>query len=369
MLSPKPYIQKLTPPAHGGRLYHELQKLGIEPDSIVDFSVSINPLGPPAGLRQALIEADLENYPDTDSHRLKNRLAVILGLSPVNLIIGNGSTELIRLAAAAYLGPGDRALVLQPTYGEYETAVRLTGAAVTQLALSESQDFRLNWEQLENCLKAVHPRALFLCNPNNPTGEYLDEELVSAIIAQNPDCLVVLDEAYIGFLERTWASSGLIQHPNLLVIRSLTKDYAMAGVRLGYAFAHTNVIEALNKIKPPWNVSAPAQAAGLYVLDQAGYIEQAREHIAAAGRYLKSSLIDLGLRPLPSQSNFFLVKVGDAAGLRAALLPKGLLIRDCTSFGLPQYIRLACRTRPQCQRLVAALQESGPGWGIKQKTE
>jgi histidinol-phosphate aminotransferase len=290
---------------------------------------------------------------------LKNRLSEKLDIESSNLIIGNGSTEIIRLAAAAYLGIGDRALILQPTYGEYELAVQLVGAEVIHFKLSEKSDYRLNPDELEKTVKKHTPHALFLCNPNNPSGEYLNKDTIKKIIELSPNCLVVLDEAYVSFVDNPWSSTDLIQYPNLVVIRSMTKDYAMAGVRLGYAFASTGLIATLEKVKPPWNVSALAQAAGCYVLGKSGYVESMQAELVESGEYLKTNLQNMGLRPLPSQANFFLVKVGDAGGLRTALLKKGILVRDCASFGLPEYIRLAQRTQTECEQLITALKEVG----------
>jgi histidinol-phosphate aminotransferase len=359
MFSPKPHIQNLRPAAHGGRHYTELKEWGIDPASVLDFSVSTNPFGPPEGLRQALNEADLESYPDSDSNLLKNRLAARLEIAAQNLIIGNGSTELIRLSAAAYLGAGDQAIVLQPSYGEYELAVELVGGEVVSLKLAEKSDFRLNLDEMEKSIQERRPGAIFLCNPNNPSGEYLDKETVKKIVESASESLVVLDEAYISFLDNPWSATDLIHYPNLVIIRSMTKDYAIAGVRLGYAFASTDLIATLNKVKPPWNVSSLAQAAGCFVLDRERYLESMRTDLAESGRYLKTSLEKLGLRALPSQANFFLVKVGNAAGLRTALLKKSILIRDCASFGLPEYARIAHRSMPECKRLIAALNELG----------
>ncbi|HSW58987.1 MAG TPA: histidinol-phosphate transaminase [Dehalococcoidales bacterium] len=359
MLLPEPYIQKLTPPVHGGKLYAEMQELGIDPAGVLDFSVSTNPLGPPPGLREAVMKADLESYPDTDSNHLKQLLATKLGLVSANLIVGAGSTELIRLAATAYLGNGERALVLPPTYAEYALASRLVGAEVVEFELFENSAFKLDLFKLKKVIRQQSPRAIFICNPDNPTGRYLKQQTIQKIIEFAPDSLIVLDEAYIGFVDRPWAATGLLEYPNVLIIRSMTKDYGIAGLRLGYAIANPEIVAILEKVKPPWNVSSIAQAAGLFVLEQDDYLESMRAKIAEAGRYLKANLLRLGLKPLPSSANFFLVRVGDAAGLRRALLAHAILVRDCTSFGLPHYIRLAVRSLPDCRHLINALQKIG----------
>jgi histidinol-phosphate aminotransferase len=171
------------------------------------------------------------------------------------------------------------------------------------------------------------------------------------------DSLVVLDEAYIAFTEDTWASLDLIGWENLVILRSMTKDYALAGLRLGYAVAAESIISVLKRVRPPWNVSSVAQAAGVFALKADGYFEACAMKIKEAKEFLLEELKHLGFSPLPSQANFFLVKVGDAARFRQALLEKGILVRDCTSFGLPSYIRLAPCTIAECQRLLAAIKE------------
>jgi histidinol-phosphate aminotransferase len=198
---------------------------------------------------------------------------------------------------------------------------------------------------------------LFLCNPNNPTGRYLPEQDVTHIVKAAGDTLVVLDEAYIAFTENTWSSINLLQHDNVIILRSMTKDYALAGLRLGYALAALPVISVLKQVRPPWNVNAVAQQAGVQVLHHDDYLTECGKLIAEARDFLIEELNGLGLTTVPSQTNFFLVKVGNAAGIRKSLLNKGFLVRDCTSFGLPDYIRLAPRTMPECQSLISAIKE------------
>jgi histidinol-phosphate aminotransferase len=360
MLSPKPYLQKINSGIHGGIQIEEMRRFGINPAEVVDFSVSTNPFGPPSGILEVLSKVDFSRYPDSYSGALKNQLAHILKVSNKNLIVGNGSTELIRLVAMAYLGVGDSVLVPQPTYGEYELASRLVGADIIKMVLDEDKEFRLNPTQLLEIISQYRPKVVFLCNPNNPSGDYLSEEVVINILGCIPDSLVVMDEAYINFCRNRWPSEELLnRYDNLVVIRSMTKDYALAGLRLGYATASESVISVLETVKPPWNVGSLAQAAGCFVLNQKSYLDSMREELSQAAEYLKTSLQQRGLRPLPSHANFFLVKVGEAAGFRRALLRKKVLVRDCASFGLPAYIRLAIRKRLDCLRLLEAIDEVG----------
>ncbi len=359
MLQPRPNTNKLSPGIHGGIDYEELNRLGISPESILDFSISINPFGPPPGMREALISLSIEHYPDPESSELRQALAEKLNLSPGKIIAGSGSTELIRLIAAAYFEPGDSVVIPQPTYGEYEIACQLADAKIIKQPVLKEPDFKLNISGLVKLLHKHQPKAVFLCNPNNPTGQYISRDEVEQIMSSAPESLIVLDEAYIAFTENAWASADLINHGNTVILRSMTKDYALAGLRLGYAIATEPIISVLNRVRPPWNVNSVAQKAGIAALNAAKYLEECNSKTQAAKEFLIEELVHLGLSPLPSQTNFFMVRVGNAAAFRQALLKNGLLVRDCTSFGLPQYIRLAPRALTDCRKLIEAIKDMG----------
>ncbi len=358
-MRPKPNIEKLAPGIHGGLDYDELGKLGMAPGSVLDFSVSTNPFGPPPGLEEALCNVPVRDYPDSEASELRQALARKLGIVPDNLLVGSGSTELIRLIALAYFGDGDKVITFQPTYGEYEVACNLAGAQVLKHYLSEGNNFQLDIREFTDLIRKLQPKGIFLCNPNNPTGQYLSRDEVKEILAVAGDTLVVLDEAYIAFTENAWSSLDWLGSGNLAVVRSMTKDYSLAGLRLGYAGASQQVISVLRRVKPPWNVSSPAQKAGVIALEADDYLQECGTNLRESKEYLIKGLKDLGLTPLPSRTNFFLVEVGEAAKFRQTLLKEGILVRDCTSFGLPGYIRLAPRTLPECQRLLAAIKSSG----------
>ncbi len=357
MLQPKPNIDKLTPGIHGGTDYSELKKLGIPPETIIDFSVSTNPLGPPPDIREALNNASIESYPDSEASELTQSLAKKLNIAPDNLLIGSGSTELIRLVAIAYFGVEDAVLIPQPTYGEYEIACHLVGAQVLKQPMRKETNFQLNIAETADLLRKHQPKGIFLCNPNNPTGQYLSKERVKEILSIAKDSLVILDEAYIAFTENAWSSLDLVSWGNLIILRSMTKDYALAGLRLGYAISAEPIISILKRVRPPWNVSSVAQKAGILALNTDAYLKACGLKIQQAKEFLIRELTHLGLSPLPSPTNFFLVEVGNAAEFRQALLRKGILVRDCASFGLPDYIRLAPRTLSECQRLITAIKE------------
>jgi histidinol-phosphate aminotransferase len=349
--------------------------LGLLPEEVVDFSVNINPFGPPPGVREAVASASVERYPDPEATGLRRLLASRLGVGLENLLAGNGATELIRLVAQCYLGPGDRALVPQPAFGEYEVACKLAGATVLKPWAREEAGFVPDVAELVALVRRHRPRALFLGSPTNPAGCYLGRAEIEALLEADTGCLVAVDEAFISFVEGAWPSPELLHHPNLVLLRSMTKDYALAGLRLGYAVASEEVIAVLRRACPPWNVNAAALAAGEaalmaegFLADSMGRIREAREVLVAGLSGLSGGLSALrspilrsdrtpseGLVPIPSPAPFLLVKVGDAAGLRRSLLRHGILVRDCASFGLPAYIRLGPRPVADCQRLIEAL--------------
>ena len=359
MLRPKRNIEKLAPGIHGSIDYPELKRLGISPASVLDFSVSTNPFGPPPGIREALDSASIERYPDSESTELTQLLAQKLDLPPEQILIGSGSTELIRLVASAYLDTGDPVLIPQITYAEYEVACSIAGAEIIKQPMPKETGFRLEIVETLALINRYRPRAIFLCNPNNPTGQYLSREEVGDILSLAGDSLIILDEAYIAFTEDIWTSSDLLSAGNVVVLRSMTKDYALAGLRLGYAVSTEPIISVLKRIRPPWNVSAVAQKAGVIALNTDNYLAECQNRTRQAKDFLVRELTGLGLKPLPSRTNFFLVEVGQAAEFRRALLGKGILVRDGTSFGLPDYIRLAPRTLPECRQLIKEIKEIG----------
>jgi histidinol-phosphate aminotransferase len=337
--------------------------LGIAPQEILDFSANLNPFGPPPEVMQALygvsydLNEAISHYPDSESRYLKLSLAEKLGISSDNVLISSGSTELIRLAALTYLGKGEEVLIIEPTYGEYELACRIAGASVIKQQLSARNAFLPNIDETVKLIKQYHPKGIFICNPNNPTGRYLSQADFKRILDADKDSLVVLDEAYISFVDNFWSSLDMVEGSNLLTLRSMTKDYAMAGLRLGYGVAKQEIIASLRRICPPWNVNALAQKSGMTAIAKEGYLERCQARLRKAKNYLVKEFSSLGLSPLPSEANFFLVEVGDASWFRRELLKRRMLVRDCTSFGLPQYIRIAPRTLPECRILVAAIKE------------
>ena len=355
-------------PVHGSIRPAELRALGLRPDDVLDFSASISPIGPPPGVWDAMRNVDLATYPDPECLELREALSRRLSSPgrdvPIDRIqVGNGSTEIFHLLARAFLAPGDGpppgAFLFTPTYGEYAGACRLAGGQVLSFDARPETGFRWDLEEAAARIEASRPALVILCNPNNPTGVYLGRPEVELLAgsSERAGSLFVVDEAYLSFVENAWDSLALLERDHLVLVRSMTKDYAQTGLRLGFALAAPRVVNILRAFQPDWSVNSLALSAGIAALADAGYLTRARQAVFQAKDYLVRELAALGFDVLPSEANFLLVEVGDAADWRAKLLTKGIVVRDCASFGLPQYIRVGIRRLPDCQKLAESMRD------------
>lgn len=346
-----------VPPAyHGAFDFAELERLGLHPDDVLDFSVNSNPYGPSPQVVAALESVPLDRYPDRESLALRRALSDRLGIPVDAMVVGNGTAELLWLAAFATLRAGDTVLILGPTFGEYERVAALMQARVVWWR-AESPDFAIDPAAIAAHLRQVKPRVMFLCNPNNPTGQIIPAAVIAAWADSNPDTLLMVDEAYLSFAPACESAVGL-RRDNILVIRSMTKDYALAGLRLGYAVgADATLIESIGRVRPAWNVNGLAQAAGVAALGDESYYARCLADLRQAKVAFVAALESVGYRLSASAVHYFLVDVGDAAAFRGDLLKHGLMVRDCASFRLPQFVRIATRRPDQNQRLLAALQQ------------
>lgn len=343
---------------HGGLDTLELRRLGLVPEQVLDFSSNINPLGMSPLVREAALKADLSAYPDRHCLKLREALAARLGVGIDNILVGNGSVQLIHLLSRALLSPGQPCLIFVPTFGEYEEAVSLAGGDAHYVWAEETDGFRWSIDAAIRAIKRIRPRLVFLCNPNNPTGAYLGHKEVRRIRdALDVDALLVLDDSYSSLADRPWDAIPLLDLGGVAILRSMTKEHALAGVRLGYMLAETSVISAAARLQPAWSVNAVAQAAGLAALRDDEHVEAARGVIKQSKAYLWHELNELGLTVNPSAANFLLVRVGNGARVRSALLKRHIVVRDCTSFGLPGHIRIAVRRPEECRKLIQSLRE------------
>jgi len=356
-LRPKPEVENLEACHHGGLNYAELKAMGLIPEAVLDFSANSNPFPPPSGVKKILNTIAIERYPDSDATEFRQCLSAKLGVTPDNILAGSGAVELIRLIALTYFRPGDSVLILEPTFGEYRMACQIIGAGVLSQWGREEEGFTLRIEETANLISQHHPRGVFICNPNNPTGQYFTKQEITMILDACESGLLILDEAYIAFVDGSWSSVDLLSRDNVAIVRSMTKDYALVGLRLGYVVAHEEIINVLHRVRLPWNVNVVAQKAGVVALNDTAHLEWCKREIRQAKQFLIDELYRIGFTSVPSSANFFLFKVTNAKSFRTALLRHGILVRDCTSFGLPEYVRIAARTMPECQRLIATIKK------------
>jgi L-threonine-O-3-phosphate decarboxylase len=341
---------------HGGPDLDELERFGLKADEVLDFSANINPFGPSPAVRAALAQARVDRYPDPEARVLRQALGEHLNVAPTQILAGNGASELIWLVALAFIRPSDRVLVFRPTYAEYARAAALMGASVMTVQATEEDRFAVNSDTVLRSLRKYQPRVAFLCNPNNPTGTTISPDDIAAWVARNPQTVFVVDEAYLPFAASMDPAIN-IQANNVLVLRSMTKDFGLAGLRLGYVLGAEEMIGWLARARPPWSVNSVAQAAGAAVLRDLAYYCDTLAALERAKADLIGGLRATGLEPMPSATPFFLVRVGDGPGFREVLLRRGILVRACASFGLPGHVRIATRRPEENARLLAAIRQ------------
>lgn len=354
-ITPRQTVINTDPDSHGALNFEELERLNLDPDDVLDFSVNSNPYGPSPAVRQAMAQVVVERYPDREALALRRILAERLSISVEQLVTGNGTVELLWFLAFAFLQRGERALVVGPTFGEYERCAALMGARVHKVIARAEDAFVVDRAQVARALEESKPKLAFICNPNNPTGTSLDLEVIDAWAQDHPHTLFVIDEAYLSFVLGLPSALSL-GRPNVLVLRSMTKEYALAGLRLGYAAGPAAVIEALARVRPAWNVNSVAQAAGGAALQDKPHLESSLTNLAAAKAALLTRLEQLDLHPVPSQTHFFIVEVGNGAAFRQALMVHKIQVRDCASFDLPAYVRIATRLPHENASLLAAIE-------------
>ncbi|MGA3060251.1 MAG: threonine-phosphate decarboxylase CobD [Candidatus Bathyarchaeia archaeon] len=359
-------IKNLKPCVHGGEVSNAASKSGFKREEILDFSSSVNPLGPSKEALKAAKNSfkEIPAYPDSNSNDLRQAIANHFnGLNKNNVIVGNGSTELIYLFAEAFLRKGETAIIPAPTFGEYENAVRKTGEIPKFVKLNSN--FNIDAAHFEHEIAGA--KIIFLCNPNNPTSILIPNETLTGIIEQalGQESLVFLDEDFLEFVENEKALSMINKiksYPNLFILRSFTKIFGLTGLRVGYGIASKEIINVLLCSKIPWNVNCLAQTAAVAALKDQEHLRVTRELIKKEKARLLAELREIkSFKIFEPDANFFFIDIRKsgftATELSNNLLSQGILIRDCTSFrGLDQYyIRVAVKTSAENERLIEAL--------------
>ncbi len=351
--------------AHGGNIRLAAERYGLRADSILDFSANINPLGLTEKIKKVLADSldSICNYPDPECKALRDEVADFLDLQSRHILIGNGSTELIYLIPKV-LAP-HRVLIVIPTFSEYESSAKQQRSKIIFVRRGRESCFKM---EIGNLVRLIPKSGLvFICNPNNPTGDLLskDEIMYLVKVARRQSSILIIDEAFIEFIEEEEAFSVVreaAKASNLLVLRSLTKFFALPGLRLGYAVGSKNLIGKLSGYQFPWSVNCFAQIAGREAIKNKNYIKLSKELIIREREYLFEKIKRIeGITPYMPTANFIFCELNEkrlnSKKLCDKLGRRGILIRDCSNFrGLnDRYIRIAVRNRDENNRLIKTL--------------
>ncbi len=351
------HVRAIAPYLPGKPISELARELGLNEADIVKLASNENPLGPSplalAAAQDALF--DMALYPDGAGFALKQKLAAKWNVAANQIVLGNGSNDVLDMAARAFLAPGTSAVYAQHAFAVYPIATQTVGAqGITVPAKNYGHD-------LEAMRAAIRDdtRVLWIANPNNPTGTFLPWADVEAFLETVPQqVLVVLDEAYGEFLphaERCDTTAWLARFPNLLIVRTFSKAYGLAGLRVGYGLGDAAVINLLNRVRHPFNVNAPALAAAEAALDDVDFLARSYALNSAGMAQLAAGLSALGVDGVPSKGNFLLAKVGDAARINTELLKRGVIVRPVGNYGLPEFLRVSVGLAGQNARFLDAL--------------
>ncbi|MDQ0273239.1 threonine-phosphate decarboxylase CobD [Cytobacillus purgationiresistens] len=350
-------------PVHGSNPQYIYEALNLPmPHQTIDFSTNINPLGPPSNLKEKWAELLplITDYPDPHALSMTKSLAEKEGVIPSQLLIGNGGAEIISLIGR--LLAGKRALIIQPAFAEYEEACRVNGCAVEYFQL-QANEWKLNEDELAS--KLAQMDALFITNPQNPTGVYFAREQIIHLLQAccDNDCYLIVDEAFYDFVSTYEPIVALInEYPRLLIVRSMTKMFAIAGLRLGYLIANARIIQELKSYQPHWSINAIALKAGEWCLDEEEFIEKTRTLIDEERAKLFSFYQQNDFNVSPSQTNFYLLQDGlkdDQRPLFQFLLEKGMIPRHTMNFRGCEgnWLRFAIKSPKENRQLMEAMAE------------
>ncbi|MEY3665243.1 MAG: histidinol-phosphate aminotransferase [Pseudomonadota bacterium] len=351
------YVRSMAPYQAGKPISELAREYGLREADIVKLASNENPLGMPESALAAMQSAlsDLGRYPDANGFELKAAIAQRYQVPQDWITLGNGSNDILELAAHAFLQPGESAVYAQYSFAVYALATKAVGArAIVVPALDYGHD-------LDAMLAAIaaDTRIVFVANPNNPTGTFCPADRIAAFLAKvAPDVVVVLDEAYNEYLDphlRFDSISWVRTYPNLLLSRTLSKAYGLAGLRVGFGVAQPALTDLLNRIRQPFNVNSLAQAAAVAALGDDAFLERSYRMNRAGLQRLQTAFEKLGLAYVPSHGNFVLVKVGDAAAVYESLLRAGVIVRPVAGYGLPQWLRISVGLPEENEKFLVAL--------------
>lgn len=349
---------RTTGRVHGGPDLDELRVRGIAPEALVDFSVNVNPYGPTPFMREALRNAAIDRYPDPTATLARRALGGLWSVSPDAIVLGAGAAELLWGIVRATVRAGEPMVIAEPTFSEMRAAAETVGAVVHEVRATEDTSFRHQPARLVQTVQERQARLVYLCAPNNPTGSAWPIAEIAAVVRACPRAMFVIDQSFLSLSDRH--EDGAFDLPdNAVRVRSLTKDHAIPGARVGAALATPAFASALERGRPAWSTSAATQAAAVAAADEQDFVRASRVRLLADRAALTAGLTALGLPWIESSTVFVLVRVGDGRAVRARLLERHhMLVRDCASFGLPAHIRIAVRGAAETERILKALRAS-----------
>lgn len=354
------YVRAIAPYQAGKPIEELAREHGLAPEHIVKLASNENPLGMPESARAAMEAAmgDVGRYPDSNGFALKAALAGKLAVPADWITLGNGSNDILELAAAALLAPGRSCIYAQHAFAVYALATQARGA---RAIVVPARDFG---HDLEAMLAAIDmdTRLMYVANPNNPTGTFIAAPKIEQFLARVPHgVVVVLDEAYNEYLppgDRFDSAAWVARFPNLLVSRTFSKAYGLAGLRVGYGIAQPQLTDLLNRVRQPFNVNSMAQAAAVAALADDAFLRRSYEVNRAGMQALESAFRDMGLAFVPSRANFVLVRVGPAARVYEELLKRGVIVRPVGNYGLPEWLRVSIGLPEENAKFLAALPDA-----------
>ena len=350
-----PHLRDLAVYQPGKPIEETARELDCHPREIIKLASNENPLGPSPraveAMREAVAKAQL--YPDGGAYYLRQALAATLNVEPENIIIGNGSNEVIEFLAHAFLKPGDAVLTSEHAFVAYKIIARVLGAKTIE---SPSCDYG---HDLDAMLAAITDRTelIFIANPNNPTGTFLSTDAIEEFLQHVPRQLVVVfDEAYYEFVDNPPDLLPFVREGrNVVLLRTFSKIHGLAGVRVGYGIARPELIEVLQKTREPFNVNSIGQVGALAALRDEEHQRQTRSVTDEGRVFLEKELAGLGLAFIPSKANFILVNVGDGLAVFRALLERKVIVRAMKGYQLPAWVRITIGTMEQNQKCIAGL--------------
>jgi histidinol-phosphate aminotransferase len=352
-----PQLRDLAVYEPGKPIEETARELGIAPNEIIKLASNENPIGPSpksiAAARAALQNAQL--YPDGGGFYLREALARELGLERENIILGSGSNEVIEFLGHAFLKSGDEVITCEHAFIAYKLIAKLFDARTIETAAPNFQP------DLEAMLDAItqRTRLIFIANPNNPTGALVPQAEIDRFIARVPDqVMVIFDEAYFEFLDHPPDTLQFVRkRRNVVVLRTFSKIHGLAGLRIGYGIARTELIQVLQKVRQPFNVNAIAQVAALAALDDEKHASETKGIVDQGRAYLQEQFAAMNLRFVPAVANFVMVHVGDGPTVFKDLLARKIIVRPLKGYQLPEWVRISVGTMEQNQKCIAALKE------------